>query len=756
MKIKFQLLIILILVYNSTYQAWADNNKTTMTKTIKFKKKSLHLQDKYHNLKIVDIPKVNIDSPQDSIIDITLKSGKVNTFKCDILIVGASLGGIAASISSASNMTKKKSGLKRPKIILVEETPILGGQITAQGVSALDENYLVETSGASLNYQNLRKYIRDYYKTKTSLIPEKQIDNILNPGNSWVTRLSFEPKVGLMAIEYLLKPYLEKNIINYRINSKSIYARKASGKICFYTDHYIGNTNNSQNKIKGIGFFDVSNGQIFEIQAKKIIDATELGDLLNLTEIPYVSGAESKDQTGEADAQTSADTENTQDFTYPFVVEFIENGNFVIKKPDCFEKFKDKYSFLNYKMFEKVNINTGNELLPFWEYRRLIDKKYFNDTDTYTHDLSMINWESNDLRHANIIDQKPEVIAKRLAMGKCLSLGFLYWLQTHASRDDGGVGYPELKLRKDILNTSDGLSAYPYIRESRRIKAKDTIVESDISAKYNSSPRAKLFSNSIGIGLYPIDIHGEKPANPISSETKPFQIPIGSLIPVNGGNILAGCKNIGTTHITNGSYRLHPVEWAIGEAAGVLAIHSLKWRKSFSQIYKDDSLVLKIQENLINNRSPICWFDDVGTDNNYFKYIQFLAINNIVNLSKTSDLSFNGFSEPSIGEALPLIARSYAFKKYSQKFKQNFRLKLAPIYQNTLTDENPDNCLKYLIEAGILDPKIKYDLTEKLNNKLLNTIINDKNLSENINRFELAKWLYKYIKQKSGLNLCNF
>ena len=31
------------------------------------------------------------------------------------------------------------------------------------------------------------------------------------------------------------------------------------------------------------------------------------------------------------------------------------------------------------------------------------------------------------------------------------------------------------------------------------------------------------------------------------------------------------CKNIGTTHITNGCYRLHPVEWNIGEAAGALA-----------------------------------------------------------------------------------------------------------------------------------------------------------------------------------------
>ena len=36
-------------------------------------------------------------------------------------------------------------------------------------------------------------------------------------------------------------------------------------------------------------------------------------------------------------------------------------------------------------------------------------------------------------------------------------------------------------------------------------------------------------------------------------------------------NLLPACKNLGVTHITNGCYRLHPVEWNIGESAGALA-----------------------------------------------------------------------------------------------------------------------------------------------------------------------------------------
>ncbi|GAC1492758.1 MAG: hypothetical protein NVS1B13_23060 [Flavisolibacter sp.] len=38
-------------------------------------------------------------------------------------------------------------------------------------------------------------------------------------------------------------------------------------------------------------------------------------------------------------------------------------------------------------------------------------------------------------------------------------------------------------------------------------------------------------------------------------------------------NLLPAAKNIGTTHITNGCYRLHPVEWNIGEVVGMLVAY---------------------------------------------------------------------------------------------------------------------------------------------------------------------------------------
>src|SRR5439155_18948690 len=80
------------------------------------------------------------------------------------------------------------------------------------------------------------------------------------------------------------------------------------------------------------------------------------------------------------------------------------------------------------------------------------------------------------------------------------------------------------------------------------------------------------FSDSVGVGSYRIDLHPSSGGdNYLDVSSLPFQIPLGALIPRRVENLLPACKNLGVTHITNGCYRLHPVEWNIGEAAGALA-----------------------------------------------------------------------------------------------------------------------------------------------------------------------------------------
>lgn len=66
-----------------------------------------------------------------------------------------------------------------------------------------------------------------------------------------------------------------------------------------------------------------------------------------------------------------------------------------------------------------------------------------------------------------------------------------------------------------------------------------------------------------------------------------FQIPLGALLPQRVNNLFPACKNIGTTHITNGCYRTHPVEWGIGEAVGLLITYASKKQISARIIRSD-------------------------------------------------------------------------------------------------------------------------------------------------------------------------
>ena len=125
------------------------------------------------------------------------------------------------------------------------------------------------------------------------------------------------------------------------------------------------------------------------------------------------------------------------------------------------------------------------------------------------------------------------------------------------------------------MGTEDGLAMAPYVRESRRIKAVKTICEQDVSREQNSCPRK--VEDSVGVGHYAIDIHMTTVSHRFFyAPTWPFEIPLSAMIPVRIKNLLPACKNIGATHLTSGCYRLHPVEWNVGEVAGYLAAYCIE------------------------------------------------------------------------------------------------------------------------------------------------------------------------------------
>lgn len=509
----------------------------------------------------------------------------------DVVIIGGGTGGCAAALA-ASKMGKK--------VLLTEQTDWIGGQFTSQAVPA-DEHPWIEQFGCTKSYRRFRNEVREFYRRHFPLTPEAAANDRLNPGNGTVSRICADPRAALSVLNNMLSPYL------------------FNGRLTLLTKHRIEEAATDGDEVRSVTIRNMDSGELLEIAAPYFLDATECGDVLPLAGVEYVTGAESRQQTGEPRAlDGEAEPLDIQSFTYCFAMDYLEGEDHTIERPRDYAFWKEYqpafYPFRQLGWLSPIGEeNEEHSLFPqegaftLWTYRRLIDRSLFAP-GTFDGELTLVNWPQNDYYLGSIYEVDDAESKKHHDQAKQLSLSLLYWLQTEAPRPDGGYGYPGLRLRKDVVGTEDGLAKHPYIRESRRIKAEFTVLEQHVNPECRQDHRGETFKDSVGVGCYGIDLHtttaGRK-GTWISG--LPFQIPLGSLIPIRIDNLLPACKNIGVTHITNGCYRLHPTEWNIGEASGYLAAYCIDKQVIPRVVRNTPELLQDFQHHLVMEGVEIDW-----------------------------------------------------------------------------------------------------------------------------------------------------
>lgn len=525
----------------------------------------------------------------------------------DAIIVGGSLGGCAAALAALRN------GLR---VVMTEETDWIGGQLTSQAVPP-DEHRWIESHGANRSYRELRTRIRDYYRRHYPLTEAARRQEYLNPGNGSVSRLCHEPRVALAVLHSWLAPY------------------QSGGQLTLLTEHRPIAADVDGDRIQCVTVRSLRSGDERVLSGPYFIDATELGDLLPLTGTEFVTGAEAKSDTGELHAAERADPANQQAFTMCFPVQYRDGEDHTIDQPQEYAFWRDfvpqltppwpgklldfTYTHPSSGQPKRLGFDpTGRPTegtLNLWLYRRIADASHFAP-GTYAGDISLINWPQNDYLLGPLVGVSDQQREHHIQRAKQLSLSLLYWLQTEAPRADGGLGFPGLRLRGDLVGTEDGLAKYPYVRESRRIHALFTILEEHvgrdqramITGKSGSELSAAEFADSVGVGSYHIDLHPSSGGdNYIDFASLPFQIPLGALVPQRMENLLAACKNIGATHITGGCYRLHPVEWCIGEAAGCLVSYAIEKQQSPRAVRETSHLLSDFQSELQQQGVELAW-----------------------------------------------------------------------------------------------------------------------------------------------------
>jgi len=533
----------------------------------------------------------------------------MTALRADVLVVGGGLGGVAAALAAL------EAGRT---VVLTEQYAWLGGQLTSQAVP-LDEHSWIEQFGATARYRRLRDGIREHYRRWYPLTAAARAERTLNPGDGLVSRLCAEPRAGVAVIDGMLAPH------------------RAAGRLTLVQPAVPVAVETAGDRIRSVALRRLDDGTEVQVEADYVIDATELGDLLPLAGAEYVTGFESRAETGEPSAPEAAQPQNQQAFSWCFVLDHVD-GDHTIDRPAAYERWRTAQpdywgapmisltgpdprtletltrTFTPHAARPEAVADQGKDPgdRELWTFRRILARDNLVP-GTLASDLVLVNWPMIDYLGGTLVDVSAEDAARHEAEARQQSLSMLYWLQTEAPRPDGGTGFPGLRLRGDVTEGPEGLAMAPYIRESRRILALSRITENDLSIAIRGDARPATTPDSVGVGMYRIDLHPTTGGdNYLDIASVPFEIPLGILIPRRLENLLPGGKNAGTTHITNGAFRLHPVEWNIGEVAGSLAAFCIEHGERPRAVHETPALLRNFQRTLTRQGVELHWPDVRG------------------------------------------------------------------------------------------------------------------------------------------------
>ena len=538
--------------------------------------------------------------------------------KTDILVVGGGTSGVTAGIQSARMGSKA---------LILEETPWLGGMLTAAGVSAVDGNYNLP---AGL-WGEFRSRLAAHYGGIDSL------------KTGWVSNVLFEPKVGNEIFKDMVSA--EKNLTVWY--STRLLSLRRDGDCWIATVA----TDGEDNRV---------------IKARLVIDATELGDVAKMCGVKYDIGMESRAETHE-DVAPEHSNGIVQDLTYVAVLKDY-GTDVTIPEPEGYDPATFACCCQNERCVNPKEPDRVWSPDMMIGYGRLPGGKF------------MINWpiEGNDY-YVNIIEMTPDERAKALEEAKAHTMRFIYFIQKK-------LGYNTLGLADDEFPTADRLPMIPYHRESRRIHGVVRFGLNHITNPYEQSQ--KLYRTSIAVGDYPVDHHhtrytgDEELPNLYFHPVPSFGVPLGVMIPQEVDGLIVAEKSISVSNIVNGTTRLQPVVMQIGQAAGTLAALALK-----DSCEVRDVPVREVQDAVLNAGGYLQPYLDVTVNDPRFKAFQRIGSTGILRAEGRnvgwSNQTWLRADEKLIGADLEGLAEFYPECLNSNDYKKAVERSDSPVTLET-------------------------------------------------------------------------
>lgn len=481
----------------------------------------------------------------------------------DVLIVGGGASGVAAGIQSA------RMGVSA---MIIEETPWLGGMLTAAGVSCVDGNYKLRSGIFGEFADSLAARYGGYEALKSG----------------WVSNINFDPHIGQEIFVNMTDAC--GHLLEVQCDTEVTRVKKEDGK------------------------WEVAvrskDGQSV-IYADVLIDATELGDVAGACGADYRIGMEAASETGESIAPAKSN-DVIQDLTFvAFLKDYGPDADMTIEKPEDYDPAPFYNSCQNPLNMENVTGQTMWSPEMMIAYGRTPEGRY------------MINWPiyGNDY-YVNSIEMSHEERKEAYQKAKNFTLSFVYFIQTQ-------LGMKNLGLADDVFPTEDRLPFIPYHRESRRVVGESFFTLDAAADPYGY--KHPYYRTGIAVGDYPVDHHHFRHSDwrnlpdlefyPIPS----FNVPMGSLLPADVQDLIVAEKSISVSNLMNGATRLQPVVMQIGQASGALAALAVIEGKHVKDIG-----VRQLQEKLLDDGCYIMPYLDLPKDHRHFRALQRIGATGIL------------------------------------------------------------------------------------------------------------------------------
>ena len=459
--------------------------------------------------------------------------------------------------------------------MVVEETPWVGGMLTAAGVSCVDGNYRMQSGIFGEFADSLAKRYGSWEALQTG----------------WVSNINFEPQVGQEILTNIAASCGESLQVHRETIMLDVNKVEALWEV----------------KLQG------PQGKKYTVIADVLIDATELGDVAKACGVDYKIGMESSADTGESIAPKESN-DVIQDLTFvAHLKDYGPDADMTIETPDGYDPTRFYNSCVNQY---STSPETGQTL---WSPQMMIT---YGRTPAGRY---MINWPicGNDY-YVNSIEMTREERAQAYQKAKNFTLSFVYFIQTE-------LGMKNLGLADDVFPTEDKLAFIPYHRESRRIVGEAFFTVDAAAAPYDY--KCPYYRTGIAVGDYPVDHHHFRHPDweelpdlefyPIPS----FNVPLGVMIPKqdNVDNLIIAEKSVSVSNLINGATRLQPVVMQLGQAAGALAALSQIQQRPIKKVG-----VRTVQKVLLDAGCYIMPYLDLDKSHQHFKALQKIGATGIL------------------------------------------------------------------------------------------------------------------------------